>query len=316
MFTERVYRSLLALIMMGAAASAAADEPALELEVGRASVRVGDRVEIMASARGGESGWLWGELTVALEPGGAWELIDGPNAVPGVRPPAWRLTLAPMELGEQALPSIAVSARSSDGETTQIGSEDPLAVSVVSILGGEEEDQAPAPLRDPIGVRGFPWEWVLPISGALLPLLAGVAWLWRGRGRSVVAGRAMLPPLAELEALASELEGRVGREPADGVCDRLAGGLRHYLERRTGEPAEEMTSFELRLLARDRGWPETTQRLVQRVMGVADGIRFGRRPSTEDELRGAIGQALDAARSVEVFLDNADQERAAAEVAS
>ena len=111
----------------------------------------------------------------------------------------------------------------------------------------------------------------------------------------------MLPPLAELEALASELEERVGREPADGVCDRLAAGLRHYLERRTGEPAEEMTSFELRLLARDRGWPETTQRLVQRVMGVADGIRFGRRPSTDEELRrghrpgprcGPIGRGL------------------------
>ena len=124
--------------MVGAAASAAADGPALELEVGQTSVRVGDRVEIMASARGGESGWLWGELTVALEPGGVWELIDGPDAVPGVRPPAWRLILAPMELGEQALPSITVSARSSDGETTRIGSEDPPAVSVDSILSGEE----------------------------------------------------------------------------------------------------------------------------------------------------------------------------------
>jgi hypothetical protein len=165
-------------------------------------------------------------------------------------------------------------------------------------------------------VHGFPWEWVLPITGALLPLLAGVAWLWRGKGRAVMVGRAVLPPYDELEALASELDHGVGREPADGVCDRLAAGLRHYLERRTGEPAEEMTSFELRLLARDRGWPETTQRLVQRVMGVADGIRFGRRPSTEDELRGAINQALDAARSVESFLDDAQREETAAGAAS
>jgi len=293
-----------------------ADDPSLELAVSPTSVRVGDRVEVLASARGGEGGWLWGELTVALEPGGSWELVDGPVSVPETRPPVWRLTLVPMALGDQTMPLITVSARSSDGEPKEIKNGDPVTISVVSILDSGEEDPAPAPLRDPIGVRGFPWEWVLPITGVLLPLLAGVAWLWRGQGQSVVAGRSMLSPLAELEALASTLDERVGREPADGVCDRLAAGLRHFFERRTGEPAEEMTSFELRLLARDRGWPETTQRLVQRVMGVADGIRFGRRDSTEDELRGAIGQALDAARSVETFLDDADREHPVAEVAS
>jgi len=292
-----------------------ADDPSLELSVSPASVRVGDHVEVLASARGGD-GWLWGELTVALDPGGDWELIDGPTAVPEARPPVWKLELAPMALGEQELPSITVSARSSDGEAVEIESGNPTTVSVVSILSGEEEEPAPAPLRDPIGVRGFPWEWVLPITGALLPLLVGAAWLWRGRGRPAMAGRAFLPPLAELEAVVSDLEGRVGREPADGVCDRLAAGLRHYLERRTGEPAEEMTSFELRLLARDRGWPEMSQRLVQRVMGVADGIRFGRCDSTDDELHGAIAKALDAARSVEAHLDDANRVSTAVEAGS
>jgi len=289
-----------------------ADDPSLELEVSPPSVRVGDRVEVLASARGGD-GWLWGELTVTLDPGGDWELVDGPTAIPEARPPVWKLELAPMALGEQSLPFISVSARSSDGETVEIESAGPMTVSVVSILADEEEDPAPAPLRDPIGVRGFPWEWVLPITGVMLPLLVGVAWWWRGRGRPVVADRAFLRPLAELEALVSELDGRVGREPADGVCDRLAAGLRHYLERRTGEPAEEMTSFELRLLARNRGWPELSQRLVQRAMGVADGVRFGRRPSTDEELHGAIAQALDAARSVEAFLDDANRDPVARE---
>lgn len=305
-----------AVLIAFSATAVVAEEPSLELEASPTSVRVGDRVEVVASARGGDSGLLWGELTAALEPGGPWELVDGPVSVAGTRPPVWKLTLVPMALGDQALPSITVSARSADGEAAEIKSNPPATISVVSILTGEEDDQTPAPLRDPIGVRGFPWEWVLPITGVLLPLLVGVAWLWRGRGRSGTAGRVVMPPLAELEALVSDLEGRVGREPADGVCDRLAAGLRRYLERRTGEPAEEMTSFELRLLARDRGWPEATQRLVQRVMGLADGVRFGRDPSTDDELRGAIGRALDAARSVEVFLEDAERERADAEAAS
>jgi len=312
--TERVLRLVVAVLVALSAVIAAAQEPALELEASPMSVRVGDRVEVKASARGGPSGWLWGELTVALEPGGVWELVDGPTAIPEVRPPAWKLTLAPMELGEQSLPSIAVSARSSEGETTRIEGSGETTIAVVSVLTGQEEDPAPAPLRDPMGVRGVPWEWILPICGALLPLLAGVVWWWRGKGRTRRPAMAVLSPLAEIEAMLSELENRVGREPADGICDRLAAGLRRYLERRTGEPAEEMTSFELRLLARRRGWPETTQRLVQRVMEVADRVRFGRRPSTDEEIRLAIANALEAVHSVEAFLAPPERDENVSEV--
>lgn len=310
MSTERVLGSLIGLLVVFSTLAAAAEDPSLELEFSPTSVRVGDRVEVLASARGGD-GWLWGELTVALDPKGDWALVDGPTPVAGARPPVWKLVLVPLALGEQALPSITVSARSGDGETIEIGSGETTAITVVSVLTEEEEQPAPAPLRGPIGVRGFPWEWVLPITGLLLPLLAGAAWIWRGRTRPAATGRVVLAPLAEFEALASDLGGRISREPADGVCDRLAAGLRHYLERRTGEPAEEMTSYELRLLARDRGWPELSRSLVQRVMGVADGIRFGRRPSTDEELRGAIEQALDAARSVEAHLDEMNNPAAA-----
>ena len=312
MSTEHVFRFLLVGLIGFSALAAAADDPSLELEVSPPSIRVGDRIEVLASARGGDS-WMWGELTVALDPDGDWALIDGPSPIAGARPPAWKLILAPLALGEQALPSIKVSVRSADGETIEVECGDPPVVSVVSVLTADEEQPAPAPLRNPIGVRGFPWEWVLPIAGALLPLCAGAAWLWRGRGRPAAVGQAVLRPLAELEALASELEARVGREPADGVCDRLASGLRHYLERRTGEPAQEMTSYELRLLARDREWPEISRRLVQRVMEVADTIRFGRRPSTDEELQGAITHALDAARSVEAYLEEATRVKAEAE---
>ncbi len=301
---------VIVIAVAGAAAVVAAEEPSLELEVSPTSVRVGDRVEVLALARGGDA-LMWGELTVAIQPGGSWELVDGPTAVPGTRPPAWKVFLVPMKMGEQTLPAVAVSTRSKDGEVREIGAGNPPSISVVSVLSGEEEDTAPAPLRDPIGVRGLPWEWILPVVGVLLPLLAMAAWAWRGKGRSIAGARPALPPLAEFEAQVADLEARVGREPADGICDRLAGGLRHYLERRTGEPAEEMTSFELRLLARRRGWPETTQRLVQQVMAVADGVRFGRRLTVDEELTRAISMGLDSARSVEAFLapEEHDDER-------
>jgi hypothetical protein len=112
-----------------------------------------------------------------------------------------------------------------------------------------------------------------------------------------------------------KLEKRVGRDPAEGVCDRLAVGLRHYLERRCGEPAEEMTSFELRLLTRKLGWPDSIQRGVQSVMGTTDRVRFGRFPTDEQELRRAIATARDMGVAVEEHL-RPDQEESAIEEAA
>ena len=69
-----------------------------------------------------------------------------------------------------------------------------------------------------------------------------------------------------------------------------------------------MTSFELRGLARSGGWPDAVQHGVQRVMGVVDGVRFGRRRVPERELQQAIDQAVDCGRSLESFL-RADEQR-------
>jgi hypothetical protein len=307
-------RLLAAVLVAVSAAAAAADTPSLDLEAAPGSVRVGDPVEITASARGGD-GWMWGELTVSVSDAGPWALVDGPTPVAGARPPAWTLALAPLELGEPALPRITVSARPPDGEPVTVECDAPPVVEVVSVLPDGDDPPEPAPLRDPLGVRGFPWEWVLPGAALLLPLGLAIAWWWRGRGRTEPGARPELPPLAELEVLADALGERVGREPAEGICDRLAAGLRRYLERRTGEPAGEMTSFELRLLARRRGWPETSQRLVQRVMSVADGVRFGRRATSDDELRAAIDRSVEAARSVEAHLAPAQAGEPAVEAA-
>ena len=113
----------------------------------------------------------------------------------------------------------------------------------------------------------------------------------------------------------ANLERRIGREPAEGVCDRLAVGLRHYLERRCGEPAEDMTSFELRLLTRKLGWPEAIQRGVQSVMSTADRVRFGRFPTNEQELRQAVATARSTGIAVEEHLRADEDESALEEVA-
>jgi len=287
--------------LCSAAAVGFAAPAVLEVTVPSDAVRVGDRVPVQIAARGGEE-LMWGELEVAVEAAGPWAVVDGPREVAGARPPVWELVLAPMAVGEIEVPELSAGVRDADGEASEVGASELPTVNVVSVLPAEEEAQ-PAPLRGPLGVSGFPWEWVLPLALPVLCAAAALAW-WgrRRRGRVGEVGAVFLAPFDELVALLDRLEGRVGREPAESICDRLAGGLRHYLERATSEPAEEMTSFELRLLGRKQDWPDPVQRGIRAVMSIADSVRFGRVPAAEGELRQAIETGRDAARRLEEHL--------------
>ncbi len=294
--------------------AAAAGPATLEVVVPDGPVRVGDRVSVRVAARGGED-LLWGELRVAVEPDGAWVMIEAPREVEGARPPVWELVLAPLKVDDLALPLITATVRDTDGAAGEVTSDNPPTVEVGSILP-EGDEVEPVPLRDPVGVSGFPWEWVVPLLVPVVAVAAAIAWWLRRRRVAGVRGEVpAVPPLAEIEALLERLTERIGREPADGVCDRLAAGMRRYLERQSGEPAGDMTSFELRLMARRLGWSEGVRRGLQDVMAVADIVRFGRTPADEARLRRAVDLARDAARDLDAQLRARAEAEAAAEAA-
>ena len=293
--------AFLLLVAVTAAAGAVADEaPTFEIAFPDASISVGDRLPVRVTARGGEE-LLWGELGVGVEPDGAWALVDGPRGLAGSRPPAWEVVLAPMEVGEIEMPPMTAIVRGADGAPFEVAATGLPLVNVVSVLPPDEEVD-PVALRNPLGVGGFPWEWVLPLAVPVLGLAAVLAWWSRRRSSEEIASVPTLAPFDELDDLLRRLEGRVGTEPAEGVCDRLAAGLRRYLERRSGEPAAEMTSFEMRLLVRRLGWPESAQRGIQQVMNTVDLVRFGRTSIEERELRQAIENSRDSARRIETLL--------------
>jgi hypothetical protein len=303
---ENVRPALVAVLVVAAAQVAAVEPPALEVRAPETAVSVGDRVPVQVSARGGGD-LMWGELSVEAESGGSWEVVSGPREVEGSRPPVWQLVVAPMKVGDLELPPMRAVVRLPGGEAQTVVASDLPKVSVASVLPPDDNVE-PEPLRAPLGVHGFPWEWVLPIGFPLLLIGAALA-AWMMRRRAGVGGgpTVELAPFEELDQLLRQLEERVGHEPAEGVCDRLAGGLRRFLERRSNEPAEEMTSFELRLLARRLGWPEAVQRGVQDVMRVADGTRFGRLPASDGELLRAVEEARSAARGLEEHLTAAEE---------
>lgn len=291
----------LVVILVSVAAISFAAPAALEVTVSAASPRIGDRVLVRVAARGGED-LMWGELKIEIGAEDSWVVVDGPREVTGARPPVWELVLVPIGVGELSLPTLGAGVRDQDGEVGEALPLKPPIVNVVSVLPEEEEVQ-PVPLRDPVGVSGFPWEWVLPMATPTLgAALALIWWLRRRRMQRGLAGAVVLTPFEELTAVLERLEGRIGREPGESICDRLAGGLRHYLERVSAEPAEEMTSFELRILARKQDWPEDVQRGIQAVMNVADRVRFGRHAADDSELRRAIETGHKVAQCLEDHL--------------
>ncbi len=296
-----LFFAFLWLILLSSVGVLEAGEASLEIGVPNHAVTVGDRVSIRVQARGGEDA-LWGDLALSEAEGDPWAVVEGPREIPGAKPPAWEVVLVPLDVGDLELPGIEASLRNTDGVAINISAVQKLTVTVASVLKPEDEGR-PAPLRDPLGVRGFPWEWAVPLFVVVLPLVLLAAWWWRSRsGVTTETGAPRLAPFDELERLLREVQAAIGRQPAAVVCDRLASGVRNYLERRTGEPAVEMTSNELRVLARRAGWSQDVQLGLQQLTAVADGVRFGRREVADSELQAAGRSAHEIGRELEIFL--------------
>lgn len=294
-----------------------AAEPALEASASTGPVAVGDRVTVHVSARGADDA-MWGELTVRVEDGGPWAVVEGPREVAGARPPAWEVVMAPLLVGEQPLPEMSTTVREDGGEPRPVALADPPSVTVASVLPPEGEAE-PAPLRDPVGARRPLVEWVV-LGLVALAALAVVRRWWRRRG-SETPDRASpeLPPRDELDAALRALRAALDSDPPEVTCDRLAHALRAYLERRDGAPAREMTSFELRVLARTRAWPDAVQRDLGSALSLADAVRFGRRQVGRASLESAVESAESVADGLERWTaarqaaaDAADEVREAA----
>ncbi len=292
-----MWRSLLAaaLLLPGLATAA---EPSLEVRAPGEAVAVGDRVVVTIRASGGE-GLRWGDPVVAPDPR-LWAVIRPPAAVPGVDPPAWEMVLAPLETGRLPLPEVSVAVRDASGAARRVRSEDVGEVTVASVLPPGDTEVEPAPLADPVGVRGFPWEWVLPLGVPLVLAMLLGWWLWRRRRtRRGEGGASAKAPLEELQGVVEALLGSLERMDPESVCDRMAAAGRRFLDRGTGEPVLEMTTFEILRLGRRAGWPVEALRAFQRALELADRVRFARRPASAAELR----EALEGLRAGAAVLD-------------
>ncbi len=282
----------LAVLLAAAAASGAG----LQVSVaGRGPFAVGDRIEVTVTAPPGPRTWKAPELAGGADD--AWAVAGEPRMV---EPGRWTMELVPLRTGTLPLPGLVVRDAAGTAVSAPPGS---ASVEVTSVLPPGTAVPTPDPLRAPVGVRGLPWEWVPPVLALLLPL-AFVAWVIARRRRQRVPGGVgdaapELPPIQELERALAAIRRDLGKEPAAATCDRLAAAVRRYLERRLGEPAMEMTTFELKRMARRHGWPHGLQHALTRALETADRVRFARAKLSQAELAGAVASAEDLGRALE-----------------
>lgn len=314
MYAEAFRRRLCSLLLLTFCGVGVvfAGTPAIEVQAPSSPLSVGDALKIQVRAVGGEDG-LWGELKVESSEDGDWAVLEGPTAVSASTPPSWELSIAPLKTGELSLPPLSVRWRKGQDAPREISPANSPKITVASVIPPKDE-KGPAPLKAPLGVEGFPWEWVLPFA-VLLVLIGGLAYLiwyfWPGRKKPSEEDVPLLPPWEEFRRAMLEAEGRIGRESAGAICDRLSLVLRKYLERRSESPAAEMTSSELRFLAKEQGWPVEVQVELQKVTLLFDAVRFARKPVSEAELREGLDGARVLARRLEEYLVPKEEEEAA-----
>lgn len=201
------------------------------------------------------------------------------GASPAPRPGTHRYLASVFTLGEARIPPIPVRYRLPDGTTGEASTE-PIALTVVSLLPKDPQQQKLADIRGPASVgigRAF---WVA--LGCGLALVAALAfWAIRRRKRDVVPAAALvpaLPPDAEATGALDALAARdlLGRGEYRAFYIELTTIAKRYLERRLGAPVLEMTSAETVACLRRHPHAGDVVAVARDLAEAADRIKFAR----------------------------------------
>jgi hypothetical protein len=205
-----------------------------------------------------------------------------------------RVTLRAWKVGPRMVPPLFWSAYGDEGVLC-LAMTDSIPVTVASIVPVDATE--PRDIHDPVDVPApIPWGPIALGAGALLVALMAWAW-WRQRGGSDAAGGATARPAHELalEAIDRLAAADLSRRgPWKVFYTELADILRHYLARRYGVDAPDLTTSETLRALREVGLDDEARSALRRVLEEADAIKFARAEPTAE----APSRALADARAV------------------
>jgi len=204
------------------------------------------------------------------------------------------LTLRPWQVGDLRLEPLMLSAYGEEGELC-LAMTDSASVHVASIVAADAT--TPQGLHDPVEVPG-PVPWLAIGAAALALLVALLVWsrLRRGGTEGTSVGSTARPAhelaLEAIDGLAASDLARIG--PWKTFYTELADILRHYLVRRYGVDAPDLTTHETFRALREVEVPDEARRALREVLEEADAVKFAKaEPAPE-----APSRALHRAREM------------------
>jgi hypothetical protein len=192
-----------------------------------------------------------------------------------------------------------------------------LELQVASRLPKDQKAEQIAPKADK-GIRlpAIPAKVWFALAAAVA-LVAGLVWWWIARRRRRgAAGEPAAPPVPPGEELRRELErlaplvDTLG-EDARPFFSEVTHAVKRYLERTTGDPVLEWTTFETVRRFREKGFELPSDVALLELLASADRVKFGKSAATRADAR----EALDRARRLQDHVEAREAARRAAEVA-
>ena len=295
---------LAALAALASATHAwAADPVNAAATVGRASITVGDRIDLSVVVDA-QSGFSVSDPTIARQIGD-FEIVEDRASTKSTRPSGVRFTfryvITAWTVGDHTLPPIEVAYVAPDG-SSGVARTDPVAVRVTSVITANDDPSNIKPLKPQLALPEPAWvrieRIVLGAAGvvAATALAALLFWyLLRRRNAAPDAGR--LTPaqrtLRELDALAEERLPEHGRTAEH--YERLAASLRRYVVERFGvEPGR--TSREVRDALERAGLDRTQAASIFEILQEADEVRFRHSTPYPAHAQNAVRSALEIVR--------------------
>ncbi|MEO8055299.1 MAG: hypothetical protein ABI768_09100 [Acidobacteriota bacterium] len=277
----------------------------------KTAVSIGDRVVVTYSAKlpAGATLSLDSLVTPAPEegarpPGGAVLEFENPSAPVVTKSKAgdfseWSQTVAlfPFAAGTLSVPGPHYTfEESSSGRRLDVRPPD-VELTVASRLPKDKKPEEITPKADKgIRIPAVPAKvWIA--LGAAVAAVAGLAWWWvlrrRRQGDLAEPAAPPVPPGEELRRELDRLAPAVDTLGGDarGFYSELTHAVKRYLERTTGDPVLEWTTFETVRRFRERGFDLPADVSLPDLLASADRVKFGKGAATRDDAREGLTRA-------------------------
>jgi hypothetical protein len=297
----------------------------------KTSVSLGDRVVVTYTARIPAGATLTLDALVtpapaegARPPGGTVLEFENPatptltkSGTGGFFEWSQSVALFPFAAGTVRLPAPHYTfEESSSGRKLDVRPPD-LELTVASRLPPGQKPEQLAPKADkPVRIPAWPAKYWIALGAGVALVAAFVAWLVSRLRRKTAPAGASAPALSPgeelrlaLARLATAAES-LGDDARDFYSE-LTYALKRFLERTTGDPVLEWTTFETVRRLREKGLEFPREIAFPDLLASADRVKFGKGAATREDARQALVKARAVLHDVEAR-QNAEAPRAAA----